>query len=289
MLNLEQTAKSLTLIASHVLNKHIEIEVGIDQFNRLYAQSKDIANLLGVPMFESLRIALSNNVKHNEDLDKYWFSMNYRYNHFGGGSNGCECFSAHINPDGSIDHISLPGNRQSLYPNEPYFKKLMTTKEMVSEFFGFFDNSYALLEDEENGLDAFLKDNPYFYLDSQNSAGDTILSHLARKGYTSLIKRMVESGANINSRTMNEETPIYHALVRGDKEIINYFIDQGAELKNISGKKEDALDIVKRVLARPDVKEETIKLYSEIGSIIEDKLLKAQITTSEDQERSMGF
>lgn len=56
-----------------------------------------------------------------------------------------------------------------------------------------------------------------------------------RNNSANMVRLLVEKGANINAKAKNEETPLSFAMKENKQDIINYLIDKGADLPNISG------------------------------------------------------
>lgn len=109
MLNIEIAEQTLTWLTSKVLGQPVEIRIAESQ-GKLQACSPDITGLLGLPMFAELKIC-SSNIKPDAKTGIVWVSMVYSYAHKGGGFNSCECYSAHLNPDGTLHHYNVPDDR----------------------------------------------------------------------------------------------------------------------------------------------------------------------------------
>jgi ankyrin repeat protein len=66
--------------------------------------------------------------------------------------------------------------------------------------------------------------------------------HLAASGSSfRLVKKLVETGIDVNSKTKNNETPIFFAATTGNAEVIKYLISKGADCTFISKDNDTAL------------------------------------------------
>ncbi len=61
-------------------------------------------------------------------------------------------------------------------------------------------------------------------------------------GNLGAVKKLIESGANINERSLSGETPLHWAARDGKQDIVKYLLDCGADKNVLSYKGESALD-----------------------------------------------
>jgi ankyrin repeat protein len=67
----------------------------------------------------------------------------------------------------------------------------------------------------------------YYGINTQNF----LLTYLPRqKGYFSIIKQLVDAGANVNAATAKGATPVYVAAQKGWLGITEFLVDHGADI-----------------------------------------------------------
>ena len=71
----------------------------------------------------------------------------------------------------------------------------------------------------------------------KNNNGYTPLFLASEKGYTEIVKLLLEYGADVNVKTNYENTPLYCASINGHTEIVKLLLDRGADVnvKNNNG------------------------------------------------------
>lgn len=90
--------------------------------------------------------------------------------------------------------------------------------------------------------------------------GDTVVHFAAKYGYLELIKKLVESSADLHATNNLGEGPIFNAVAYQQKEVVEYLLGQGVELetKNNSGKialqYTDNPDILELLFSKLDLK-----------------------------------
>lgn len=288
MLDIEKAEKSLSLLADRIAG----VPLGLKLIERngkddpvIDVESNDINGMVGLPMFDSLRIT-SNNVKHQEDSEKYWFSLSYRYTVRSGGGNGIDFFNANLNPDGSIKCFSRSGN-EMIYAGSRQFRKIMTSKDMINEFFKLLDSPF--MREYETGLFKLLED-PCFYIDCTDGSGQTGMHFAARKGYDFILEPLIKYGANVNSLNGNDETPLFEAMRSGKIDTIKLLLDNGANFV-VSADGVTAIDLVKKTRSNIDPnKKESVDYVNQLESLIEEHMLNKNIRTDDsEQSAKLGF
>ena len=83
------------------------------------------------------------------------------------------------------------------------------------------------LSNDHSQLAEFLLDKKINDVNAANKDGDTALMIAAEKGLTDIVKRLLETGANVYARDKNQCTPL---MCSGNAEIAKLLIDAGAEV-----------------------------------------------------------
>jgi ankyrin repeat protein len=82
------------------------------------------------------------------------------------------------------------------------------------------------------------------------------------------VKFLVEEcGADVNIRDANAYTPLHHAASRGDNEVVQYLIDNGADVTVVSRKGQTTADMANGPVERVPPYPETIALLEKYGAI----------------------
>lgn len=76
-----------------------------------------------------------------------------------------------------------------------------------------------------------------------------------------------ECGADVNLRDANGYSPLHHAASRGDDEVVQYLIDQGADVMVVSRKGQTTVDMANGPIQRLSPFPETIALLESYGAI----------------------
>jgi ankyrin repeat protein len=75
-----------------------------------------------------------------------------------------------------------------------------------------------------------------------------------------------ECGADVNSRDANGYTPLHHAAARGDKQLIEYLVEKGADVTVVSRKGQTTADMANGPTQRVSPFPDTIALLESLGS-----------------------
>lgn len=278
MLDINAAEKSLTFLASQLLGKNLDIQVTRTN-GSISASAGDISHLLGIKMFKSLTLGSFRTIK-DVDSDSYEFTMHYNYSHLNSGNNGCECFTANLNPDGSIRAFSRAEDMGRVYGHDdPFFKKTMTTQKMKDEFF------YWVIRSSEKHITDILDNSP-FYVDSKDYSGRTAMHYAAEKNKLKIATLLLDRNADINIRNDNDETPLYTAIYNYQLPCAKLLMEQGANLIT-NGKGETVIDLIEKHL---DANEPEAKRFSEWAiSFVEQRELNKHIQKTGDSEPRMDF
>jgi hypothetical protein len=79
-----------------------------------------------------------------------------------------------------------------------------------------------------------------------------------------------EHGADVNARDHNGYSPVHHAAARGDNELIEYLVSQGADVTYISRRGETTVDMANGPRQRVQPFPETIALLESLGAVNND-------------------
>jgi ankyrin repeat protein len=77
-------------------------------------------------------------------------------------------------------------------------------------------------------------------------------------------------GADVNARDHNGYSPVHHAAARGDNELIEYLVSQGADVTYISRRGETTVDMANGPRQRVQPFPETIALLESLGAVNND-------------------
>ena len=75
-----------------------------------------------------------------------------------------------------------------------------------------------------------------------------------------------ECGADVNVRDANAYTPLHHAAARGDRELVLYLVDRGAEVTVVSRRGQTTADMANGPIQRLQPFPETVVLLEALGS-----------------------
>ena len=75
-----------------------------------------------------------------------------------------------------------------------------------------------------------------------------------------------ECGADVNVRDANAYTPLHHAAARGDRELVLYLVDRGAEVTAVSRRGQTTADMANGPIQRLQPFPETVVLLEALGS-----------------------
>lgn len=289
MLDINEAEKTLTLLVSRILDRPIEMKFekakDSKNDNMVMAVSKDISSFLGLPMMDTLRMS-SNSIDYTlldkDDGNTFWLGVYYDYTR-NDSHNTMDCFDAILYPDGSLKSLRL--NRDvTLTPTDPQFKKMMTTKDMVIDFFALLDKAFIRDDSLLNIINT-----PYFYIDCKNPAGQTGLHFLAKNGVPETMEILIKHGADINSYNENDETPLCVAISSRSPERVKFLLDNGASFM-VRRDGMTALDAIK--IIRKNINQDNINAIEKTGlieSMIENHMLDANIQSTEQRCAAFGF
>ena len=89
----------------------------------------------------------------------------------------------------------------------------------------------------------------------------------APNGWLPSVKYLVEElGMDVNQRDYNGFTPLHNAAARGDRELILYLVEQGADAKALTRKGQTTADMANGPVQRVTVFPEIVRLLEELGS-----------------------
>jgi ankyrin repeat protein len=74
----------------------------------------------------------------------------------------------------------------------------------------------------------------------------TPLHRAIRDGYLDVAKRLVELGANINSKNTKGWTPLHRAIIDGHSEFAKYLVEKGADIDLQNSAGDSPLDFAKK-------------------------------------------
>ncbi len=92
-------------------------------------------------------------------------------------------------------------------------------------------------------------------------------SHAPDSWVASVRYLVEEHGADVNARDLNGYTPLHHAAARGDNELIEYLVEQGADVMVVSRRGETTVDMANGPRQRVSPFPETIALLESLGAI----------------------
>lgn len=92
-------------------------------------------------------------------------------------------------------------------------------------------------------------------------------SHAPDSWLASVRYLVEEHGADVNARDHNGYSPVHHAAARGDNELIEYLVAQGADVMVVSRRGETTVDMANGPRQRVQPFPETIALLESLGAI----------------------
>jgi ankyrin repeat protein len=75
-----------------------------------------------------------------------------------------------------------------------------------------------------------------------------------------------ELGADVNARDHNGYSPVHHAAARGDNELIEYLVSQGADVTVVSRRGQTTVDMANGPVQRITPFPETIAFLESLGA-----------------------
>ena len=64
-------------------------------------------------------------------------------------------------------------------------------------------------------------------IDARDESQWTLLHHASRNGYKNIVKFLISIGADINSRTLGDKTPLHLAVQYRKIKLVKYFLQKG--------------------------------------------------------------
>ncbi|MEM7416236.1 MAG: ankyrin repeat domain-containing protein [Gemmatimonadota bacterium] len=145
----------------------------------------------------------------------------------------------------------------------------ITTRKVPSRRFGRRGN-----DEDESGLDPVPTGGPAVHPIHAASGvgygeGFAANSHShAPDSWLASVKYLVEEhGADVNARDLNGYAPLHHAAARGDNELIEYLVSQGADVMVVSRRGETTVDMANGPRQRVQPFPETIALLESLGAV----------------------
>ena len=82
-----------------------------------------------------------------------------------------------------------------------------------------------------------------YSLKVSNTLGGESLLHVATKsGHLSMVKLLLEKGAEINVQDESGNTPLHYASANGKKDVVKYLLDKEADVSIVNAKEQLAID-----------------------------------------------
>jgi len=82
-----------------------------------------------------------------------------------------------------------------------------------------------------------------FSLNSSYTYGGESLLHVAtKKGNLSMVKLLIEAGANINIQDESGNTPLHYSAANGKKDVVKYLLENDADASIVNVKEQKAID-----------------------------------------------
>lgn len=145
----------------------------------------------------------------------------------------------------------------------------ITTRKVPSRRFGRRGN-----DEDKSGLDPVPTGGPAVHPIHAASGvgygeGFAANSHShAPDSWLASVKYLVEEhGADVNARDLNGYAPLHHAAARGDNELIEYLVSQGADVMVVSRRGETTVDMANGPRQRVQPFPETIALLESLGAV----------------------
>jgi ankyrin repeat protein len=92
-------------------------------------------------------------------------------------------------------------------------------------------------------------------------------SHAPDSWLSSVRYLVEEHGADVNARDLNGYSPVHHAAARGDNELIEYLVEQGADVMVVSRRGETTIDMANGPRQRVQPFPTTIALLESLGAV----------------------
>ncbi|MDA0327934.1 MAG: ankyrin repeat domain-containing protein [Gemmatimonadetes bacterium] len=92
-------------------------------------------------------------------------------------------------------------------------------------------------------------------------------SHAPDSWLASIRYLVEELGADVNARDLNGYSPVHHAAARGDNELIEYLVSQGADVTYVSRQGETTVDMANGPRQRVQPFPATIALLESLGAV----------------------
>ncbi len=87
-------------------------------------------------------------------------------------------------------------------------------------------------------------------------------------GWVPAVRYLVEElGADVNARDLEGFSPLHHAAARGDNELIQYLVEQGADVTLVSRRGQTTVDMANGPVQRIQPFPETIALLESLGAV----------------------
>jgi len=83
---------------------------------------------------------------------------------------------------------------------------------------------------------SFTLNNSYTY------GGESLLHVATKKGNLSMVKLLIEGGANINIQDESGNTPLHYSAANGKKDVVKYLLDNKADASIVNVKEQKAID-----------------------------------------------
>lgn len=99
-------------------------------------------------------------------------------------------------------------------------------------------------------------DNAFSLNNSYSYGGESLLHVAAKNGHLSMLKLLLERGANINIQDESGNTALHYAASNGKKDVVKYLLDQHADVAIINTKEQKAIDYA------------SIKGFNEIAALL---------------------